>query len=64
VRTADGIALAADLLGAGGQAGVPVVDEDGRLAGLLTPAAMTAVLLQHEALDYVRGDVGIARPGV
>lgn len=62
VRTADGIALAADLLGAGGQAGVPVVDEDGRLAGLLTPTAMTAVLLQHEALDYVRSDVGIASP--
>lgn len=59
VDTTDGIAVAADLLGTGGQAGVPVVDGSGRLAGLITPATMTAVLLQHEALDYVRGDDGL-----
>jgi CBS domain-containing membrane protein len=54
----DGIALAADVLGQHGQPALPVVDETGRLAGLITPAMMTAVLLQHEALDYVRGDEG------
>ena len=64
MRTTDGIAVAADLLGTGGQAGVPVVDEDDRLAGLITPTTMTAVLLQHEALDYVRGDDGITSPAI
>lgn len=54
--TTDGIAVAADLLGQGRQRALPVVDENGRLAGLITPTTMTAVLLQHEALDYVRGD--------
>ena len=56
VTTGDGIAVAADLLGHGRQQGVPVVDDSGRLAGLIDPATMTAVLFQHEALDYVRGD--------
>ena len=56
VATEEGIAAAADLLGAGGQRGVPVVDEAGRLAGIITPATMTAVLFQHEALDYVQAD--------
>ena len=36
---------------------VPVTDPTGRLAGIVTPATMTAVLFQHEALDYVRGEV-------
>lgn len=54
--TDDGIAVAADVLGQHGQPALPVVDETGKLAGLITPAMMTAVLLQHEALDYVRGD--------
>ena len=56
VATEEGIAAAADLLGAGGQRGAPVVDAAGRLAGIITPATMTAVLFQHEALDYVRAD--------
>ncbi|WP_374266013.1 HPP family protein [Zoogloea sp.] len=56
LRTTDGIALAADVLGPGHQPCVPVVDDGGRLAGLVTPTTMTAVLFQHEALDYVRGD--------
>jgi len=52
----DGIAVAADILGQRGQGALPVVDEAGKLAGLITPTTMTAVLFQHEALDYVRGD--------
>jgi len=56
VASSDGIAVAADLLGRGRQRAAPVVDAQGRLVGLVTPATMTAVLLQHEALDYVRGD--------
>lgn len=58
VNAGDGIALAADVLGHDTQRAVPVVDDSGRLAGLITPAVMTAVLLQHEALDYVRSDEG------
>ena len=57
VTTDDGIAVAADLLGHGGQRAVPVTDPTGRLAGIVTPATMTTVLFQHEALDYVRGEV-------
>ena len=56
-RSDDGIAVAAEVLGQGGQAALPVVDEGGRLVGMLGPAGLNAVLFHHEALGHIRGDV-------
>ena len=56
-RSDDGIAVAADVLGQGGQAALPVVDEGGRLVGMLGAAGLNAVLFHHEALGHIRGDV-------
>lgn len=56
VQATDGIAAAADALSASTQAVLPVLDTDGRLAGLISNARLASVLFQHEALDYVRND--------
>ena len=56
-RSDDGIAVAAEVLGQGDQAALPVVDEGGRLVGMLGAAGLNAVLFHHEALGHIRGDV-------
>ena len=56
VRETDGIALAAEILSSTGQALLPVVNEAGRLTGVISRPHITAVLLRHEALAYVRND--------
>lgn len=56
VREADGIALAAEILSSSGQTLLPVVNEAGRLTGVISRPHMTAVLFRHEALAYVRND--------
>ena len=55
-RSDDSIAVAAEVLGQGGQAALPVVDESGRLVGMLGAAGLNAVLFHHEALGHMRGD--------
>ena len=54
-RSDDSIAVAAEILGQGGQGALPVVDDKGRLVGILGAAGLTAVLFHHEALGHVRG---------
>jgi len=56
VQATDGIAAAADALSDSAQAVLPVLDGEGRLAGLISAARLASVLFQHEALDYVRND--------
>ena len=56
VRETDGIALAAEILSSTGQAVLPVVNEAGRLTGVISRPHITAVLFRHEALAYVRND--------
>ena len=55
-RSDDSIAVAAEVLGQGDQAALPVVDEGGRLVGMLGAAGLNAVLFHHEALGHMRGD--------
>jgi CBS domain-containing membrane protein len=52
----EGIGVAADILAGEDQALLPVVDERGRLTGVISRPHLTAVLLRHEALAYVRND--------
>ena len=52
----EGIGVAADILAGEGQALLPVVDERGRLTGVISRPHLTAVLFRHEALAYVRND--------
>lgn len=52
----EGIAVAADILASESQALLPVVDERGRLTGVISRPHITAVLFRHEALAYVRND--------
>lgn len=55
-RRDDSIALAAEVLGHTRQVALPVVDDAGRLVGMLGAAGLNAVLFHHEALGHVRGD--------
>lgn len=54
-RSDDSIVVAAEILGQGGQGALPVVDDKGRLVGMLGAAGLTAVLFNHEALGHMRG---------
>ncbi|HRH74029.1 HPP family protein [Zoogloea sp.] len=56
VRETDGIAVAAEILSSTGQAVLPVVNDAGRLTGVISRPHITAVLFRHEALAYVRND--------
>lgn len=55
-RRDDGIAVAAEVLGQGSQAALPIVDAQGGLVGMLGAAGLNAVLFHHEALGHIRGD--------
>ena len=50
------IAVAAEVLGQGSQAALPIVDAQGGLVGMLGAAGLNAVLFHHEALGHIRGD--------
>ena len=55
-RRDDSIAVAAEVLGQGSQAALPIVDAHGSLVGMLGAAGLNAVLFHHEALGHIRGD--------